>query len=727
MTQRTKTIEYACPLATASVASTVSRAFTQIAALAIPESTSRTFRSVIMEVSYMDNDAAAAGQTAILMGVQLAAVAFSDVVVTQTIANSGEQNNHIFSRDITSYFVTNYTGTTMTCDLRMTVTGKVTCNATCKLIITYEYDDSGQTTQIKTVRIPVDGNIGILTTSFANIGTTANQIPLLDQFLPEMSKTYRCAFFEQNINQGTVAAQATNPTLDMRYDGATTISDLAHEDALASDTFYRRIDLLIATHGAGMTTNAAHSVESKVTQTAASQAHACQNGVLVVTYEYNATIANLTLNEDLDNSETGVDVTSAAGYTAPFAIQIDDEFMICTSIASNTLTVTRGAYGSTAASHTNGATVYMAILNSLVLPCIEQVGWTGGTATGDKSRQKVNVSIQEPGVPRLAQSGVMCSFIAAGTATTDFRAGGQATRSYVSNTGAKCGGSTFLRRIDVGETGGVAAITLARGMNTITFDWFDTSATAGNVSSSFTGVLFLNYYSRRHTSGVGVHNHSTAWCILPYSASQLVPRYELAAARVPVIPETTYYVNNIGHEVNLEASGAVLTTAALAVHFELQSGEGEEAGWRNVLATMYTSDVEIGSLIMFGRHRPGAFYDFASDPDTNKANPETARNYRYDVNINTAATWFSKMWLTYHAITYSIAGDITDSGGGTVTIQGHLNADFGNLKKGCQIASTSRSGNGAYSMTWYDNTVDIFTEARESGTLIGRSDNGVAE
>jgi hypothetical protein len=168
MAIRTKTIEYAFPLDTTSVTTGVSRALAQIAALVISETTSRTFRSVILEVFLTESGTVAASLTAILLGIQLGAVAFSDATVTQTIANSGENQSFLFTRDVTSYFVTNYTGTTMTCNARVTATGVTTINCSAKLIIKYEYDDAA-TTQIKTVKIPIDGNIGNLTTAFTTV------------------------------------------------------------------------------------------------------------------------------------------------------------------------------------------------------------------------------------------------------------------------------------------------------------------------------------------------------------------------------------------------------------------------------------------------------------------------------------------------------------------------------------------------------------------------------
>ena len=69
----------------------------------------------------------------------------------------------------------------------------------------------------------------------------------------------------------------------------------------------------------------------------------------------------LTLAEALDNSETGVDVSDASSSpNLSFYIRIDDEVMKVTAIASNTLTVTRAQWGTAAATHTSGATIYCA-------------------------------------------------------------------------------------------------------------------------------------------------------------------------------------------------------------------------------------------------------------------------------------------------------------------------------------------------------------------------------
>jgi hypothetical protein len=66
-----------------------------------------------------------------------------------------------------------------------------------------------------------------------------------------------------------------------------------------------------------------------------------------------------TAGEALDASETGVDVAAGQGerFAAGDAIRIDDEVMTVSSVSNDTLTVVRGAAGTTAATHADGAEV----------------------------------------------------------------------------------------------------------------------------------------------------------------------------------------------------------------------------------------------------------------------------------------------------------------------------------------------------------------------------------
>lgn len=69
--------------------------------------------------------------------------------------------------------------------------------------------------------------------------------------------------------------------------------------------------------------------------------------------------AQTTLNGSINSSVTSLVLTSGTSFTAPIIITIDTEVIPCTTLTSNTLSgCTRGTQGTTAASHTSGASVF---------------------------------------------------------------------------------------------------------------------------------------------------------------------------------------------------------------------------------------------------------------------------------------------------------------------------------------------------------------------------------
>jgi hypothetical protein len=96
--------------------------------------------------------------------------------------------------------------------------------------------------------------------------------------------------------------------------------------------------------------------------------------------------------------------------------------------------------------------------------------------------------------------------------------------------------------------------------------------------------------------------------------------------------------------------------------------------------------------------------------------PESARKWRF--NASHVTRWGAFIILNYHAITFSISGTVSGSSGGTVNISAYR------TDTGEKVGATSRTGNGSYTVTVYDNTLTYFTEARESAALLGRSDDG---
>ena len=67
--------------------------------------------------------------------------------------------------------------------------------------------------------------------------------------------------------------------------------------------------------------------------------------------------ATETVNEELDATETGVDITTRTDIEAGHTILVDSEQMYVLSYSSNTLTVLRGVNGTTGATHSSGAVI----------------------------------------------------------------------------------------------------------------------------------------------------------------------------------------------------------------------------------------------------------------------------------------------------------------------------------------------------------------------------------
>jgi len=69
-----------------------------------------------------------------------------------------------------------------------------------------------------------------------------------------------------------------------------------------------------------------------------------------------------TLAEELDNSETEIDLTSATGFPNSGTVQVDSEQISYTGISTNTLTgCTRAANSTSAVTHTNSTAIGMLI------------------------------------------------------------------------------------------------------------------------------------------------------------------------------------------------------------------------------------------------------------------------------------------------------------------------------------------------------------------------------
>jgi len=351
-------------------------------------------------------------------------------------------------------------------------------------------------------------------------------------------------------------------------------------------------------------------------------------------------------------------------------------------------------------------------LNSIMLP-FEIPSPLGGSAAADNDRFELPIRVEEPATITLKQSGYRVQFLpgAAAMAGLNSRAGAQAFRAYTPAASSICGGSCFQQRVDSGSAQG-AGLTLARGKNNLVIDAYRTDTT--DLGWNISGVAIINYKSGVSAQGAGAHNHTTWWQVLGWDALLTFLRDSVAFA--PNIPEASYWVTGIGFQM-IHWDAAAVNGLVLAA--QNLTGEGSEDGWRDLYADMFIKDAERACQIIYCRAR-GDMKRWPLDTDSDRMAIESARVYRY-TNVASCAKGVAMM-LTYHTITFTVGGNVTGSVGGTVDIDAFTEDGEEIL----HIGTTSRVGNGAYSLTWYDNTLNCYAEARESGTLIGRSDSAVA-
>lgn len=245
MATRQKTVEFGFAQVTTSVA-VGAYAMHPAQVIYFPEQTSRVWKSVWVYHYAQQNQAGAASLTALTSSFRLHVNAVngaqSTVISSSAVANSGEHLSACWIRDLTGYFNSNFSGSfnAMTASCSASWNPSIFTNVSTKLIATYEFDDStitGSAKAIKTIRVPLEGKSGNLTTALALVDT----IPALTGFCPEYNKNFRNMWFEIEANDNLTAASAPDPALSMSLDSEVGVADFGPLDTLVSAQYYYRI------------------------------------------------------------------------------------------------------------------------------------------------------------------------------------------------------------------------------------------------------------------------------------------------------------------------------------------------------------------------------------------------------------------------------------------------------------------------------------------------------
>jgi len=351
------------------------------------------------------------------------------------------------------------------------------------------------------------------------------------------------------------------------------------------------------------------------------------------------------------------------------------------------------------------------VLNSLTLPC--SIGgeniYVQATATADAEEVGQSVWIEDAGTITLRQSGVQFRGMSVSGATFRTWAGAQAERSYTLGNYTNSGGSSVIHRVDHNSS-----ITLVRGSNACSARMYTTTATTFAATSA---MLFLNYESDIATQGGSPAafrgTHSTCWLIQqadPTSGAQPTITTISSGMRTPNIPESYYRLVSVGYQFE----GRVGASNAAVVQFKVQSGEFNSTGWAHAIPTVYVlADGELGTYGI--THNSVEQFNYLPTI-TARANIETARNYRIRT-ITATYRMGTLLWVTWHGYQYAATGNVSGSAGGTVNIAAY------STSTGERMGTTSRVGDGSYTVNVYSNVSTVFSEAREDATHLGRSDN----
>jgi hypothetical protein len=532
----TKTIEYAFAtsgsnITTNTALSTTTRWDFPFIGLTIPEITSRSFKSVILECYYRDAFTTVYNTSGWRLGITCGSNAASDVDYTPTaIGNTGDHETNCIIRDVTDYFNANFgTSASQSCQASLgisTATAANVENLSAKLYITYEYETSASRT-VKTVRIPIQSGSALLTAAAIEIGTggttaaPANQVPALDTFLPESNKTYLSSWFEMFGNDG--GAATTDFWAFYRINNQTAASRCYLEQALNTGTFFHDIWLTKYTDGSGVITTA-----YPISASAASAFYAYSSltnrfdafgGLYYVTYEYDSTSAS--------------------------------------------------------------------VMNSVILPFDTDSSNVMGTSASNANVVAKDFWITEPNVS-LSQSGALLYVQSAGGATLNIGAGSQTVRPYTLTALVNSGGHSLVHRIDHNS-----GATLVRGKNTISIKAYTSAATGA--ANTLTGHIFLNYTSNSAAGGESCHNHTTIWhnaTQITTGAAGTENDILTTTQRTPNIISSDYWLNGVGYEIN---SRFGTTGEIVYLFADKLTGEYNEDGWQTLCWWYLVNDGELAS------------------------------------------------------------------------------------------------------------------------------------
>lgn len=682
---RRKTVEYAFPtkitgLATANTIAGATRYDTSSITIYIPETSSRVFLSVRLVATYHTEYAASNSVLGWLLGANLGGVANDKI--SDGFAALSTANKNLFDTvdmDFTSRFNNSFgSGTSQTCigsiAVRTTNADNIN-NVTLKLVITYEYNArEAVATRLKTIRIPIQSQSGTLTASQLELGVDgngpcpSNQIPALDTFLPEASKTYRAIFLELFAQTNAITAVDFTPFIQIDAVAEVALATV-QESVFSTEMEWRTIYDL-----SGLDTSVVHKLSMR---TDLSGRLSCPGGFLVVTYEYNPSTTTSVMCEAIvpvTSPNTDYMVPEAQGYA-----------------------VTRF------------------------------VGYTDSPGAADTFIAQLDV--QETN-PVLVQSGIyVIAHINFTGSTFQYAAQGltdssrQTYRDYAAASVTSTFGSgnnPFVHRCDTG-TGWV----LRRGLNRLIIKHSPAQVAHRQYERAY---AIVNYTATApvDTDSINHPVHFYGQTFTPDPTLQNIAGGTTGTMRVPVLG-SPYKISG----VTLETLQRYFNNTHELTYLGINPGEYDGSGFIGgqsipPTATSFATIATRQSFLAFTR----SFN--VDNLHTGKLDIEQERVIARQLeNINTlelVAAW--SWWITYHQMTFTVSGIVTVDGSPvaankTVNIYAYA-ATPGpeDVTEFVTSTLTAMNGTGSFSVIVLDSTRTYFASYVNDGN-IGRSADGV--
>ena len=538
----------------------------------IPETSGRTFVSAFVDLAIQDSGIAATTPTSASCGIRLGTNAITKFGINDTMTNSGENQSFHFIFDVSSIFTNQFpiTSTLQTVDVSCAMSVVTsTANHTAKLVITYTYDDTDPSNniRIKTVRIPIESSTGGLGSTLAALGNvTIPQVPALDYFLPEASKAYRDIWFESWCNTSTQAATAPNPYMTWELDNDTSVlvtsgNDLPHEDTLVSAVLYRRI--WKRAWNVDISTNIEHTFKAAITSTA-NMPFRHMGVVMYVTYEY----------YEPDTTR---------------------------------------------------------VLNSLMMAGADEFGAPGAATSTEITRFTRKLIIPDNN-PILKHSAVQFSYIDANDVSMYVRVGYQPAFTAYTNgvNNVVCGGYTFIHRFDASSRGG-QGVTLTKD-GSLYVDWYTQYVTPQGVTgTNVSALLYLNYEADKSSLPGGSANNPKTILTLgkQYTSSSFTTKWY--AKPIP-IPEPRYWLMGLCPVITTIKWGTTQTPDFITFDAQKDASTSSGGGWENLYAGYMNLDSETAWTMNYSRARD-SFRRWPLDTDTDRMDISQRRQFRFQRNL----------------------------------------------------------------------------------------------